>query len=108
MELRFPHLILEDYEDMLSSISGFLVAHHPQQMHMRFTRRCVMNSVTNQQTFFSYWMMVQDQYWFCLHIHVFSRHDLQTESDQLLIKTYISLTHCMSISHLKEQKYVCY
>lgn len=50
--------------------------------------------------------MVQDQYWFCLLIHVFSRPDLQTELDQLLIKSYISLIHCMTILHLKEQKHV--
>lgn len=65
-----------------------------------------MNSATNQHTFIFYWMMVQDQHWFYLPIQVLLMHGLQTESDQFLIKSNISLMHCMAILHLKEEKYV--
>lgn len=106
MEPRFHHLIFRRLDRDTCQYFWFSGGGPQPQMCIRFIHNCVINSTTNQYSFICYWMMVQDQYWFYLPIPVFLMHDLQTESDQLLIKSNTSLTHCTTILHLKEQKYV--
>lgn len=104
MEPRFHHLIFRRLDRDTCQHFWFSGGVPQPKMHIRFIHNCVINSNTNQHTFICYWMMVQDQYWFYLPIQVFLMHDLQTESDQLLIKSTTSLMHCTTIIPLKEKK----
>lgn len=104
MELRIHHLILGDWTDKLASISDFLVACHDHKCKLDlFTIVLWILPQISTPLFPTGWRY---KIWFYLPIQVFSMHDLQTESDQLLIKSNISLIHFMAILHLKEQKYV--